>query len=406
MHVIRKLLPVGQGAFYVERIESNNSSEQYVSVYDFGSIPKKHKGTGRSLKSIINGEFTKGQKIDRVFISHFHEDHVNGLCDLFDRCDVQRITIPYLTSEEIIFFYIMKATQEEIFNDSTKIFGQLYINIFEGGKEILNLENTLIEYVKPLVGNDRETEDYTRLPHRDTCMVDSLSSLLSGIISHWCYIPYNKKDEALMSKIHEFLQNDQDLKQALNNPFRFIERWKEEKGFRKKIKNLYTLGFPKSNKSARINTSSMILYSGPPASAVAASSPLPSITKEGEKPCKTSSLKCGCLYTGDISLKTLGFWEDIKEKYNSVFPFIGLFQIPHHGSIHSFSPIILTLTTYFFVSAATINQYKHPNKVVRDIFTNGLQANYLWITEQPETKITMEIFFIPPNNYYISLVSG
>ena len=90
--MIRSFLPVGQGAFYTEQFDCGVNV-----VYDCGS------STSRSaIGKQIACTFEPGEKIQAVFISHLHEDHINGLPFLLSHCCVERLYLPFLTEEEIL----------------------------------------------------------------------------------------------------------------------------------------------------------------------------------------------------------------------------------------------------------------------------------------------------------------
>ncbi len=70
-----KFYPVGQGCFYAGSIK--NDIEEFVIVYDCGTISSRN----YLLDSI--DEFKRHyKKIDLLMISHFDEDHVNGVSEL------------------------------------------------------------------------------------------------------------------------------------------------------------------------------------------------------------------------------------------------------------------------------------------------------------------------------------
>ena len=65
--MIRSFLPVGQGAFYTEQFDCGVNV-----VYDCGS------STSRSaIEKQIACTFESREKIQAVFISHLHEDHIH-----------------------------------------------------------------------------------------------------------------------------------------------------------------------------------------------------------------------------------------------------------------------------------------------------------------------------------------
>ena len=76
--MIRTFHPIGQGAFYTE--EFNN----FTAVYDCGSetdLPLLHHE--------IRETFSAHQHINALFISHFDNDHINGLEYLLNYCRVE-----------------------------------------------------------------------------------------------------------------------------------------------------------------------------------------------------------------------------------------------------------------------------------------------------------------------------
>lgn len=70
MIVSRIIHPVGQGAFYTERISTNGKT--YNVVYDCGSGCRKNPTS--VLKREIASYYTKEDTIDILFISHFDND--------------------------------------------------------------------------------------------------------------------------------------------------------------------------------------------------------------------------------------------------------------------------------------------------------------------------------------------
>ncbi|GAA6530470.1 hypothetical protein LPYR103PRE_24430 [Segatella asaccharophila] len=79
--VIRTIHPVGQGAFYTEEFFDNQHDVNHTVVFDCGSKTKPKSSRAKTLyiDNVVNSSFGDKQKIDLFFISHFDEDHVNGI---------------------------------------------------------------------------------------------------------------------------------------------------------------------------------------------------------------------------------------------------------------------------------------------------------------------------------------
>ena len=99
----RRFLPIGQGAFYWEQFCNHRSENdnQINVVYDCGSL------SGNSLlHKQIDDCFDPGEKIHAVFLSHFDEDHVNGLEYLLRHTQVEHIFFPLLTNEDKALIFL------------------------------------------------------------------------------------------------------------------------------------------------------------------------------------------------------------------------------------------------------------------------------------------------------------
>lgn len=90
MKMIRSFLPVGQGAFYCERFKLNPDEKNLINVvYDCGSS-----NGAKCVEKQIKANFREGEIIHAVFISHLHNDHINGLEFLLKYCNVKNIFFP------------------------------------------------------------------------------------------------------------------------------------------------------------------------------------------------------------------------------------------------------------------------------------------------------------------------
>lgn len=106
--------PVGQGLFYTGSIKS-----QFNFVYDCGSEEKINQKVidqcfpNPLLRTDKNAQKTK---INILFISHFHDDHISGIPYLLTKYSVDRIILPYYPT------WILNILDKEI-------------NILSGGKK-------------------------------------------------------------------------------------------------------------------------------------------------------------------------------------------------------------------------------------------------------------------------------
>lgn len=84
----RFIFPVGQGGFAGERIED------YVVVFDCGSI-----SSTSMVESCIDRVYREIDHVDLLFISHFDNDHVNGIRYLLSYLTVKRAVVSWIPKE-------------------------------------------------------------------------------------------------------------------------------------------------------------------------------------------------------------------------------------------------------------------------------------------------------------------
>ena len=93
MNVKRVQYPVGQGSFhagYVTWNEHSRNSGEFRYIYDCGSIKQ------RALRESINIFRAEASRVDTLFVSHLHADHVNGLDQLLGMVKADTVYIPYV----------------------------------------------------------------------------------------------------------------------------------------------------------------------------------------------------------------------------------------------------------------------------------------------------------------------
>ena len=169
MEVTRIFHPVGQGGFYTESFDN-----QHMVVYDCG---------GKSIvfmEEYINSFLSEipKQPIEAVFISHLHEDHINGLQHLIAKTEVRRIFLPQLTKEKVLDVLLYNALHSSKINSNDFI-----INFID----VIRLER---EFKNVAIIQVQESEMRER-PNIDSISIDSPSTQISPSLPSGTPLTFN-----------------------------------------------------------------------------------------------------------------------------------------------------------------------------------------------------------------------
>ena len=326
MELKRTFHAVGQGAFYTERFYEGNKNVFNV-VYDCGSetSKKKKKSIDNAIerfckdhKDHVEADNTSKPKIDLVFVSHFHDDHVNGMSMLLEKCDVEKLVIPFMSLESIIEVYIYNIIASNNVNNAANRF---LVYCFWGS-------------------NDR----VTKIPSREgEALVYSSGDVikpngLSGLENLWEYIPICITDNRKSSFILGFQANYKDLYDAFkNNDYYFVNAFFSSTIEIERMRGFYK-GYFKD-----LNESSMAVLSKP-------------ATDLGQR-------NALCLYTGDYPMRSKRSGKKLIDYYRVYWNETGTIQVPHHGASND-NPLYL----YEGVERECVmcygkgNRYRHPGK--------------------------------------------
>lgn len=380
--------PVGQGAFYSEQIYSGRNV--FEMVFDCGNErghnKKKLKEYSPELfnyfENRINNNKDKVWKIDLLFISHFHADHISFLIKYRRKYQVKNLIIPLLTPQEINLLLLGVALKEyqidikayhELLTNPENFFGE-DCHIIKINSDKSN-ESNLLKTFNPIF----------KLQYNDNKLIiyhpDPQSHYYFPI---WLYIPYDFIKYFCRSdykeKLSDLLDKTKFTPQCLKDVKDITEILKDNtKNSLSCLKALY------EEINRDLNKICLGVFSGPiPFHLYSYLRNLD--LKKYNKIFKKQS----CLYTGDIPFKAtkeINCVEEVRkliiksyaslsklysesEDYDFENNFdwhIGTLQIPHHGSGRNYSDDFFKLK---FINAVICfgsnNGYHHPDQILKE----------------------------------------
>ena len=354
MELTRIIHPIGQGGFYTETLKDGD--EEVNVVYDCG---------GNSEAFMVNylnpTKSNVSKNIDAVFISHFHDDHINGLEYLLDNYNVKHLFLPQMSEDAkymILLYYIKHNTKNNIHTFTFLI--KILLGILDNG-------NTQVIWVEPTPKNFIiSNNNYYDI--KNISLQNSILPFNSVIHFHdkWLYIPYNPPAPTITGK---------SVKQCFEDKFGVIEFQKIPELFKdkqnganniKECKQIYRDCFGDEQ-----NPSSMTLFSG----------------------CKNSKfyylgVDCfknndnpNCMYMGDFEKKYI---DGLILRYGKHWKTIATIQVPHHGSNENNSDKLYQYA-YRGIISVRRNHKKHPGNQTM-ITMEEKRCQSLIVTENPSSK--------------------
>ena len=392
----RIFLPVGQGAFYCECFEDSVSGRRFNFVYDCGARPSV-----RNIKRVFEDFLYDVSTIDAVFISHFHEDHINGLQFLAKKCKIKRIFFPHMEDEDLLLMKLDYITRRFESKEIHRNDGYRFVM-----KVLSNPQQALARLVSD---NDYDSEDTHNdiIAHddivedifiRESFMIhiktngvgiDSVgrrnnsarvrnNTRVFSAVPNWIYKVCCIRNDVAVIVIRNKLA--QLVKKEFGKPdatitaeilAELIMKSKADGKFRTKLRETY-------KDIGDFNVNSLVLYSGCRC--------LNELIKVRVccsrfftwRHCGCFGLDrrrlsycylrkrnaVGCLYTGDFNAKD--HWKELYSMFKKEWDSIGCVQIPHHGSEKSYNDEFLSMGACHVISAGIGNQYSHPSQSVLD----------------------------------------
>jgi len=342
--VIRTFHPVGHGAFYTEYFESDG----FLMLYDCGA--KK----GKTLFPSLIDVSLKNRTIDLLVISHFHDDHVNGLEHILKSYNVEKILLPLLDPIEKINLYFFN-----IENNSSSFIQ----NLCESPEKAINAiaKSVNIDFVYVRNNDNVENVDI------------EIQELKPGKINSGDKIIYKSKDKTFQWVYVPF---NYDYK---NRNLQIVSEFQERKipididqfkiyylANKDKIKEAY------SHVKGNLNTNSLTLYSCVDTNSIQKS------IGHYSRGFKTTKYymrheKIGCLYLGDYKAADKSKWGEFEKVYRKYFKNVSIIQIPHHGSVHNYNTKLNFENNLISIISAPIKHNKHhpSEEVIKQITINN-----------------------------------
>lgn len=410
--VTRTFHPVGQGAFYSERINAYGRS--FLIVYDCGAT-----NANTPPKSLCKEVFEAFHEdrydergrlmVDVLFISHFHNDHLNGIPLLAP----EKVICPYVSDEDILIFQVLNHFSPEwnveamrnpgiLFDNDTRI-----IRVAPTDEEQMYDENNRILNLNDL---SSEIPSGTRIGVRPAWM---------NCLYEWCFIPFNfhykereREFKRLLSDgIPGNFEGGLEFEDLEKDPADFINK------NRKPLRQICDIF------SGKTNDQSLLLYSGPTGESLEmeyVGSSLgyyqelirhiqqhwyyePEIIRWISHHTDMSQFRHvlslnlsqrkehpAAIYYGDITLRGR-LVRSLTRRLKDYMKFVGTIQLPHHGSDRSFDESVMSDhsnwtehpypdNTVLFVMSAGSKSKTHPGKTVVSMLSKSRQA-YLVVKE-------------------------
>lgn len=349
----RTFHPVGQGAFYTE-VFSDEKDHKFIMVYDCGSVTSSkviEAAGGKTLYEQIK-DFAKAGgdncRIDYLFISHFHNDHINGIKELIKRMPPKQIFLPMLPMELILASRIANLAK----------YGSDAVETDELIQDLYFGQHQNIIGVSPTVDGAEIGELYPSVSSR---RVQSGDPQTVGIEPYWRYRPFNSFD-CIDERVSILLEEVKRIPDVLVNDILDLEKALEHLD---ELKGAYRTAMKNINE----NLYTLVVESEP----------------VGEVAEIDKNILAHCVYFGDFEPH-----EEVWKRFLSTvddYGQVGTIQVPHHGSKSNWRKDFLTNNSKLSViSSGSSNRYHHPNYwVIDEINHAGVEVKV--VSERPTTIV-------------------
>lgn len=364
----RVLHPVGQGAFFTEHFDNNDKECARLNVvYDCGSKTCLQAGMSALVTSEIQIAFNYKEHVDLLAISHFDEDHTNGLKTLIHHAlmdEKTHVVIPFK------YPYLLMVMEKDY-----PSMARFVMEALNRGIHLIGVDNSLHE-----IGSF-EHISIERLDGYSTFSGREVVTFKKDGRPIWYYYPFMMPGiESFQSIFEDRVKNNEDLKGVnLNDPKAVIDNLS-------KLRSIYQGIGHKKNGVTRINVNSLLMVSLPAKDVIIAAG---FDYNRAKKVCEAA-----CLYTGDSVLNGKEY-DKVVPRVEKVLTWLsdsklGLMQIPHHGSKSCYPKQISdkanNFAQYAFVNYAPgFNPPVFDKTIQHDFQNNGKEL--IEVTDDSSTKV-------------------
>lgn len=406
---------VGQGLMSSGVLKIWRESEQgsvsqiarLTTVFDCGTVTGNANERNERICAEMNWLSHSTNRIDVLYISHFDEDHVNGLPLLVPRFKPRKIVIPAVTAAERLMRIVATRNADELLQVSEETWNLVVDPISHLGN--MAGDETEIIPLEPRMDAGVDSSDLRVPPGRspdDAPMVTlpTKKNFGQGVVwssmgeAVWILRPWVQPPVQLRTNVFITALGYPDEKTFNNSLPSLLENIEVERG---KIRAAYEKAV--ARKTDLLNFTSLCLYSGPP----------PSLNFEADsKECKecgfwfapieggcmtrssrglirVCSRKPGWISTGDATLKPRSALGRFTGAFKDVFGITGQVTLPHHGSRNNIrSEMIEALPeeTIWIASSGSTNTYRHPShEVLHMLASSGRQI--VLVNESPNSRV-------------------
>lgn len=142
-----KFWNVGQGLFYTGSLFGG----EFNFVYDCGGKSAK------AVKLLINEYLKTTNTIDALFISHFHNDHINGIEYLKHKCRIKELFIPYYSNNtNYILVQLINSMTDSDVDGLTRVWNAINSLLLDGEikKHVFFEDESVYVFPKNRINND------------------------------------------------------------------------------------------------------------------------------------------------------------------------------------------------------------------------------------------------------------